>query len=181
MDDYLKVPKIEERMEIMEQAHLLGHFNANSTAKRIKETYFWPKLLDDVKKVVSSCFTCKRTNKAKVYHHPAQALPILQLFERVGMDLVLGLPADNPNQFNGILVITEYLSKYPYAVPIRSKEAVEIASHLFNFISIFGPPKVILSDQGKEFVNEVVDKLLQQVGTEHHCHFIQIQMDNVKG
>ena len=122
--------------------------------------------MDDVKKVVSSCFTCKRTNRAKVYH-PAQALPILELFERVGMDLVLGLPADNPDQFNGILVITEYLSKYPYAVPIRSKEAIEIAGDLLKYIPIFGPPKVILSDQGKEFVNEVVDKLLQQVGTEH--------------
>ncbi len=95
------------------------------------------------------------------------ALPILGLFERVGIDLVLGLPADNPEQFNGILVITEYFSKYPYAVPIRSKEAVEIATHLFQYISLFGPPKVLLSDQGKEFVNAVVDKLLQQVGTEH--------------
>ena len=38
-DQYLKVPKIEDRLEIMEQAHLLGHFNALSTSKRIKEAY----------------------------------------------------------------------------------------------------------------------------------------------
>jgi hypothetical protein len=116
----------------MENAHLLGHFNALSTAKRLKESYYWPKMLEDVENVVSNCFTCKRTNRAKIYHHPAQALPILGLLERVGIDLVLGLPADNPEQFNGILVITEYLSKYPYAVPIRFKEAVEIATHLFQ-------------------------------------------------
>jgi hypothetical protein len=33
---YLKVPKVEDRVELMENAHLLGHFNALSTAKRLK-------------------------------------------------------------------------------------------------------------------------------------------------
>ena len=66
-------------------------------------------MLEDIENVVSNCFTCKRTNRAKIYRHPAQALSILGLLERVGIDLVLGLRADNPDQFNGILVITEFL------------------------------------------------------------------------
>ena len=62
--------------------------------------------------------------------------------------------------------LSEYLSKYPYAVPIKSKRANEIASHLFRYISLFGPPKELLSDQGTEFLNAVVQHLSLVTGIE---------------
>ena len=63
--------------------------------------------------------------------------------------------------------MTEYLSKFVYTRSIRSKEAVEIAEYVMDYISIFGPPKVILSDQGLEFNNKIVDTLLTKYGIEH--------------
>ena len=54
------------------------------------------------------------------------------------------------------MVITEYLSKYPVAMPITSKSATEMASRLSEYIALFGPPKELLSDQGKEFLNSIV-------------------------
>jgi hypothetical protein len=68
--------------------------------------------------------------------------------------------------FLGILVITEMLSRYPYAVAIKSKTTVEISGHLFIYISIFGPPNSIGSDNGTEFVNEFVDTMLSNIGIE---------------
>lgn len=44
----MKVPPINERPEIIEKAHLLGHFNAQSTLSRIKLQYFWVKMALDV-------------------------------------------------------------------------------------------------------------------------------------
>ena len=64
------------------------------------------------------------------------------------------------------MVITEYLSKYPYAVAIKSKTVEEIAKNLFDYICLFGPPKILLSDQGKEFLNECVNKLSSLTGIE---------------
>ena len=55
------------------------------------------------------------------------------------------------------MVITEALTKYPWAKPIRTKTALEIASVLKEYICIFGAPKTIVSDQGAEFNNKVVD------------------------
>jgi hypothetical protein len=57
------------------------------------------------------------------------------------------------------MVITDHLSKFPWCVPVRGKSAEEIARNLLQFISIFGPPGSILSDQGTEFVNQVVSTL----------------------
>ena len=56
--------------------------------------------------------------------HPAIAIDPISVFDRIGIDLVLGLPVTE-EKFLGILVITEYLTKFPYVVPIRSKEANE--------------------------------------------------------
>ena len=120
----------------------------------------------DVTQFVNRCLKCKRMNRGKMFYHSARPLVIISLFERVAMDLVLGLP-ENEEKYVGILVITEYLSKYPFAAPIRSKEAIEIADILFNYIYIFGPPKIISNDMGREFVNTIIKCLLQTVGTEH--------------
>lgn len=53
------------------------------------------------------------------------------------------------------------LSKYPYAVATKTKSAIEIAKHFFNYISLFGAPKELVSDQGKEFLNEGTEFLIK--------------------
>ena len=79
---------------------------------------------------------------------------------------MFGLP-ETKEGYKGLLVITEYLTKYPYVAAIKSKTAEEIAEKLWNYIAIFGAPKIILSDQGNEFNNQLVNKLISAVGAEH--------------
>ncbi len=43
----------------------------------------------------------------------------------------------------------------------------EIAYCVLKYISLFGPPKIILSDQGQEFSNSLVKSLLNLTGTVH--------------
>ena len=126
-----------------------------SVYNSLSQTYFWPKMREDIEHVINQCTTCLRNKKPRILEHPAMAIEPTGIFDRIGIDLVFGLPETNEN-YRGILVITEYVSKYPYAVPIRSKTAEEVAQHLFQYISIFGPPKILQSDQGTEFNNKLV-------------------------
>ena len=113
----------------------------------------------------SSKKQCKRAqNNAKhlvwsenilYYHSDPEDQSVLKMIPRKENRINLVKEAHG---FVGVMVITEYLTKYPYAVPIKSKSAVEIGSELFKFIALFGLPKEILSDQGKEFLNSVVDQ-----------------------
>ncbi len=162
---FLKVPKLQEKNNILEVAHLLGHFNALTTVNRINKQYWWPKMLKDAIKIVNECLQCKSNNTGRIFFHRAQRTRVSSLFERKPIDLVLGLP--DVDGFLGILFITEMLSRYPYAVAIKSKTAVENSSHLFIYISIFGPPHSIGSDNGTEFVNEIVNTMLSNIGIEH--------------
>jgi hypothetical protein len=88
--EYVKILKIDERSGIIERAHLQGHFNAQSTLQRILMQYYWVKMAIDVINFVNKCLKCKRINKCKVFHHPARPIKVLELFERIAMDLVLG-------------------------------------------------------------------------------------------
>jgi hypothetical protein len=56
-----------------------------------------------------------------------------------GMDLLFGLPP-TAEGYTGIVVITEYVTKFPYAAPIKSKCSAGIAEKLFEYVSLFGPP-----------------------------------------
>ena len=125
----------------------------------MREKYWWPHDSKDVQKFYDKCEICKMENITPKLEHPAIAIEVGEIFDRIQVDLVFGLPKTS-NGFVGILVIIEALSKYPIAYPVRSKSAAEISGYLWNFICMFGPPKLLLSDNGKEFVNNLVIKML---------------------
>ena len=122
-------------------------------------------MIELIIQIIAACMVCQQFERARIYDHPAKALPILGLFDRVGIDLVFGLPLTLEG-FKGILLITDYLSKYPFAFCIKSKQAIEIATRFFEFISYFGPPNFLLSDCGTEFLNNLVHNVSLICGIE---------------
>jgi len=165
-DRTLEIPKLEERLPLIEKAHALGHFQAESTYNGLKEKFYWKRMLDDIRNVIKQCLPCQRNNKMVVKYHPAIAIKVGNVFDRIQVDLVLGL-METPDGYIGILVIIESLTKFPYAKPIKSKTAKEIARLLLEFFSIFGTAKEILSDQGREFVNDIIAQMKNNMGFEH--------------
>ena len=160
------VPPPAMRIELINKAHLIGHFQVQSTWDRLKTDYYWRKMKDQIAHVLRQCEVCARNEREATLNHPAIALRVGGIFDRVGIDLVFGLPETSEN-YTGVMVITDAFTKFPWAKPIKSKSAVEIASILKEYICIFGPPKTILSDRGREFNNEIVDTMLKNIGIEH--------------
>ena len=155
----LLVPLPSQRSELIARAHLLGHFGITATSQRLLRDMrvYWPSLRQDVDEAVRSCATCTLFRPAPIPHHPARAYLVPGLFHRCAMDLMVGLP--EVDGYSNILVLTEYLSRYACAYALRTRTAVEVATHLLDYIFTFGAPREILSDQGGEFVNHVVASL----------------------
>ena len=62
-----------------------------------------------------------------------------------------------------VLVIVDHFMRYTRAYVIKDQKASTAAKTLYEgFISIFGAPKRILTDQGKAFTSEVVEQLCSQ-------------------
>ena len=61
--------------------------------------------------------------------------------------------------FQWILHCGDHYSKYSWVYPLRSKEAEVIADHLTSLFYQFGPCKILQSDNGREFTDNVVKNL----------------------
>ena len=107
---------------------------------------------------ISVCDICIRHDQIIKLDDPAVALNIDNIFERWGIDIVNGLPLTDEG-YCSMLVVVEYLTKFAWAFPLRTKSAAEIAAHLTTLICTFGPPSCLLSDSGKEFLNIIVNQL----------------------
>ena len=163
---FLRIPRVDERNELVLRHHLLGHFQAKTTLNRLQEAYYWRNMEATVKMVVSRCLTCLRHQKVPAENHPAQAIEVTGLHDRISMDLIFGLPRTEEG-YTGILTIVEALSKRAEAYPIKSKTMEEISGHVWNYICRQGCAKEILTDQGNEFNNKMLHALLSNVGVEH--------------
>ena len=163
---FKKYPKLNERFELGLKAHLLGHFQLITTLERLQEDYYWKNMSADVAKVIAECLTCQRHQKVPALYHPARAIEVEGIFDQIGIDLVFGLP-ETKDGYIGVFCIMQKITKYPFVYPIKTKSMPEMVVCLLHYISVFGPPKQILSDQGNEFCNKLVAKLLNATGVEH--------------
>ncbi len=64
----LIVPSITDN--IIERAHLLGHFQTDSVTERIRAKYYWPKMRIDAEKFIKQCLVCKRHQRTPSCCHP---------------------------------------------------------------------------------------------------------------
>ncbi|XP_073699827.1 NLR family CARD domain-containing protein 3-like [Garra rufa] len=99
------------------------------------------------------------TSPRKPPRSPLIPLPTIDVpIERIGMDLVGPLPK-SARGHEHILVVVDYATRYPEAVPLRKATAKNIAQELFQLFSRVGIPTKILTDQGTPFMSRLMADL----------------------
>ncbi|KAG6933510.1 hypothetical protein G0U57_019071, partial [Chelydra serpentina] len=90
---------------------------------------------------------------------PLIPLPIIETpFERIAMDLV-GPLEKSARGHQYILVVLDYATRYPEAVPLQNAMSKTIAKELVRIFSRVGILKEILTDQGTPFVAKLMKDL----------------------
>ena len=88
--------------------------------------------------------------------------------ERVHIDLFGPLKTKSPSGNSMIMVITDGFTKYTELVAIPNKSAETCARALFErWICRFGVPAVLVSDRGREFLNDTVNQMTEYLGVTH--------------
>ncbi|XP_063044707.1 uncharacterized protein LOC134438913 [Engraulis encrasicolus] len=140
--------------------HPLGaHLGVEKTTERIVQRFFWPGIHKEVENYCRSCQDCQLRAPKPSYRNPLIPLPVIETpFERIGLDIVGPLPrSSRGHQY--ILVILDYATRYPEAIPLRKATARQIAKELFLLSTSLGIPKEILTDQGTPFMSRVMKEL----------------------
>ena len=178
IEDAKVVTNPEMRKLILNDYHLLptsGHAGINRMIKNIRQTYYWTGLQQDVTEYVRQCVSCQRNKHIKGKTQPMEITTTAETsFEKIYMDLVGPLEeTENGNKY--ILTIQDELTKFMEAVPLPNKEANTVAQGFVEkFILKYGMPMKIATDQGTEFINDVMKrtcavlKIQQTKSTAYH-------------
>ena len=81
----------------------------------------------------------------------AKPIVSLGLMTRMQIDLI-DMRSVSFGGFNFIMHAKDHFTKFSWLKALPSKEAKHVAEELRNIFFTFGPPKILQSDNGKEFV-----------------------------
>ena len=129
-----------------------GHLGVKKTLERVRTRFYWVGQRRDVEEWCRACEICAaRKSEPKKRKAPLQIEPAKYPLERIAMDILGPLPeTERGNKY--ILVIGDYFTKWKEAYPMRNMEATTVANILVHeFISRFGVPKYLHTDQGRNF------------------------------
>ena len=150
----LIVPKLcqEEVIRLCHDIKSAGHFGRHNTTERVGRKFHWYRLRRDVELYVNTCRPCNMNKKANrrrqagmKSYHAGMAL------ERVHVDIT-GPFVESKKGNKLILVVVDQFTKWfeCYAIPDQTAEVV-CRALVDNFISRFGIPQIIHTDQGRNF------------------------------
>lgn len=165
----LVVPS-EDCERVLEQAHdseQAGHAGVERTYRRLATFYYWPGMYRDVKRYVGRCTTCAMhkpdqmkpmgTMKPKVVHLP---------WDVVAADTMGPYPRSKTgNKY--LIVFEDLFTRWVECVPVAAATGKTIAEAFrARVICRWGTPRVFLTDNGTEFVNQTIKGLTDEFGIE---------------
>ena len=151
----LFVVPVDLKEKVMSSCHDLkaaGHLGIDKTYHKIIMSFYWPNMKKEIRAFVKSCNLCNRykkfTNTPRAKQRPYHAgMPM----ERVHLD-ILGPFRLTTRGNKYVLVIVDQFSKWTECVALPDQTAESIAYGFFSrFVSFFGCPRKIHTDQGKNF------------------------------
>ena len=145
--------------------HDAGHQGKKRTESFISDQFWWPGVYENVNREVQNCRRSQlyggREEKALMV-----SIMVTDSLQLVHLDFTSFETTTNLNESSKvkhILVIVDHFMRYTRAYVTRDQKALTAGKTLYEwFISIFGAPERIITNQGKAFTSEVVEQLCSQ-------------------
>lgn len=163
----LVVPK-EMVPKILHEYHdspTAGHYGVEKTIQKISSRYYWVGMRRTITEHVKSCIECQRFKPSN--QKPAGLLqtPVQhRRFEVISIDLFGPLPAA-PMGERWIFVVEDTATRWVELFALRVATAEACARCLIDEIVLrYGTPRRVVSDNGTQFVSEVMQKVAHCLG-----------------
>ncbi|KAG8200716.1 hypothetical protein JTE90_022326 [Oedothorax gibbosus] len=150
----------------LEALHDLAHPGVKASTKLLRERFVWKEMGIDIAELCKACLECQ---KNKIHRHTKSAIGDYPLpscrFSHINVDVVGPLPTSCG--FSYVLTCVDRFSRWPEAFPMVDQTAATIAETFFaGWISRFGVPECISTDQDRSFESDLCHALMKFLGTE---------------
>lgn len=148
---------------------LSAHMGVKKTINRVKEKYFWPTMVKDVTAYVNNCEKCKCIKYPTVASRPLMGKfkEADKPWEMISMDYIGPLPRSKMGN-TMLYVVTDFLSKYSILKPMKTGKTTPLIRFLEEDVFlVYGVPRVIISDNGPQFISNDFKNLLKQYNVTH--------------
>jgi len=160
------IPKLQ-RPQLLFNAHSAptgGHFGVRPTTLKLDGRAWWPGWKQDVETWCRTCGSCQRNKIQPPIKGDVQPLEVTTMGESVHVDLMGPYPTtDRGNRY--ILTMKDAATKYRVWGPLAEKTAGTVGGVMVkeNFL-VYGWPERLISDNGKEFANQLNAELCDALG-----------------
>lgn len=157
------VPK-NKRLSVFQSCHddpQAAHLGTFKTVQRIRELYYWPKLLQDTKKYVRRCHICssQKVSSSARPGYMGQPKKVTFPWQYVSVDILGPLPRSK-NGFSHLLLVSDYFTKFCLFHPLRKATAPAIEKFLEEQVFlVYGAPQILACDNGVQFTGHVFKRL----------------------
>ena len=128
----------------------------DKTRDRVLARFYWPGIKRDIEQYCQACPECQRVAPRATVRNPLIPMPIIETpFDQIALDIVGPLPKTSRGH-RYILVLVDYATRYPEALPLRAATAKAVAKELLLLFSRVGIDREILTDQGSCFMSRVI-------------------------
>ena len=163
--EYYRIPTVNNVLKLLDDIHRsICHQGENKMIDKINELKIYYKgIISDIKEIKSMCDVFIQTNFKFYKRSPVKQIIMTKPKERFVIDLTYIPDFLTGNAgFKYLFNILDHFNKFLISYAIKDKSGKTIVELLKKTFKKFGKPEQILGDNGSEFINKKVIKLLDK-------------------
>jgi hypothetical protein len=151
-----------ETFELIQRAHnhVVGHHGVQRTLEKQGIRFEGMRAL--VKQFIEFCPCCQKMSRiAPAIQATPFTMATYRFGERIDIDTIGPLPKDDYGNEH-VVVIVDAFSRFVRLTPVKSTSGLDAARALIDFVGTFACPRIIQSDRGTQFLNDMITSLVME-------------------
>ena len=147
----------------------------------MRRKYYWYGMRKDINDVIRMCLTCNAKKPSPGYYLdengkrrpiPTDQIGLTKLFSAERHNQMINIDIVGPLRISSsgnkyILTVMDRFSRFVMAIPMPNIKASTVIMYFMRWLSIFGAPESLLSDNGSQFTGKCFQYLLKILDVKH--------------